>query len=275
MGSLDADQRFGFGANWRDYIQTIDPTKIENAKKRLVDFFEIDQLHGKTFLDVGSGSGLSSLAARMMGANVTSFDYDKNSIHATAVIRESYYKDDPNWKISQGSILDRDFVDSLGKFDVVYAWGVLHHTGAMWLAIENTLSTVSDNGIFYIAIYNDQGAKSHFWWFIKKIYNSLPSPLNKIYGYGLGYFFQLANIIKYTVLLKPKKAIDPLRNYKKDRGMNIKNDIIDWMGGFPFEFASYELLINHMRARGFDFIKGTKATSLGCHEILFRKKNKL
>ena len=98
---------------------------------------EMDDLTGKTFLDIGSGSGLFSLAARRLGAKVHSFDFDSNSYGCTMELRKRYFDGDGNWKVEQGSALDRNYIESLGKFDIVYSWGVLHHTGAMWTALEN------------------------------------------------------------------------------------------------------------------------------------------
>ena len=55
------------------------------------------------------------------------------------------------------------------NFDIVYCWGVLHHTGNMWKAIDNSTEFVSDTGLYYISIY----VKNRFcgvWAKIKKTY---------------------------------------------------------------------------------------------------------
>jgi hypothetical protein len=126
-------------------------------------------------------------------------------------------------------------------------------------------------GQLFIAIYNDQGFKSHVWWLVKYLYNRLPRPLNTIYAYSLGLLTHILNIIKYTLLLKPMVAIKPLLNYRRKRGMSVMHDLIDWIGGFPFEFATYDLLVHYMRRRGFELVDGKPATSLGCHELVFRR----
>ena len=103
-------------------------------------------LLGKTFLDIGSGSGLFSLAARKMGAKVYSFDYDPISVACTVELRSKYFPDESEWIVKEGSVLDRCFLKGLDFFDVVYAYGSLHHTGDMWTALANAASLAKSGG---------------------------------------------------------------------------------------------------------------------------------
>ena len=163
-------QRFEFGKNWAWFLETLNDQKIDEAVKSLSDMLQTDSLAGRSFLDIGSGSGLFSLAARKLGARVHSFDYDPNSVGCTEELRHRYFTDDEQWTVEPGSALDSAYIASLGKFDVVYSWGVLHHTGDMWTALANAAMPVASRGKLFIAIYNDQGTASIRWTKAKRLY---------------------------------------------------------------------------------------------------------
>ena len=156
-------ERFKFGENWKKFMDSMSEERAAEAVSSLRKMLGRNSLEGQSFIDIGSGSGLFSLAARRLGATVTSFDYDSDSFGCTNEMRARYAANDPKWKVMQGSVLDTTFMKSLGQYDIVYSWGVLHHTGAMWDAINNAAALVKPNGQFFIAIYNDQGAWSGRW----------------------------------------------------------------------------------------------------------------
>jgi len=128
-------ERFRFGENWKHFLGSLNETRIAEAEKSLKEMLQAEKLSGKSFLDVGSGSGLFSLAAKRLGARVHSFDYDPESVACTMELRRRYFDEDSDWTIEEGSVLDANYIDALGKFDIVYSWGVLHHTGQMWQAL--------------------------------------------------------------------------------------------------------------------------------------------
>lgn len=269
---IESGTRFAFGANWTSFLSTLDEQRVAAAEKSLRDMLGVESLAGLKFLDIGSGSGLFSLAARRLGATVHSFDFDPQSVACTKELQRRFFPADPHWTIEEGSVLDGTYLAKLGQFDVVYSWGVLHHTGSMWVAIENAVGRVAKHdGTLFIAIYNDQGWKSHLWWFIKSIYNRLPGILRRPFAFLVSALTRIAVIIKYTLKFKPMIGIAPLLGDRRGRGMSAKYDAVDWIGGFPFEFARFESLVAYFAARGFELINSKQSGSLGCNELVLRR----
>src|SRR5437016_3938870 len=163
-------ERFEFGKNWSRFLDLLDDARIVRAEESLKEMLEIETLEGKSFVDIGSGSGLFSLAARRLGARVHSLDYDPHSVACTAELRRRYFPNDPEWTVEEGSALDPSYLRALGTFDVVYSWGVLHHTGSMWPALENVVPLAREGSLLFLAIYNDQGKTSRRWTTVKRAY---------------------------------------------------------------------------------------------------------
>ncbi len=265
---IQQGQRFQFGANWKAFLSTINEERIHEAEESLKKMLGVDILVGKKFLDIGSGSGLFSLAAKRLGASVHSFDFDPQSVACTRELKRRFFNGDNGWCIEEGSVLDERYMASLGVFDIVYSWGVLHHTGEMNTALENAMIPVSDDGYMFIAIYNDQDLFSQLWQKIKKIYN-----LNKF-----GKVMICSSIIPFLVLqcvliglIKYKNPIGYFLNYKKKRGMSVFHDWIDWLGGYPFEVAKPEVIFNYFKKQGYALVNMITTNRLGCNEFVFKK----
>ena len=268
---IDQRQRFKFGENWKYFLKKLNDERIGVAESWLADMLGTKDLTGKSFLDVGSGSGLVSLAARNMGATVTSFDFDDSAVWCTSELKRRYYEQDDRWAVSQGSVLDRGFLTSLGRHDVVYSWGVLHHTGRMWAAIDNSVGLVKNNGLYYIAIYNDHGFWSHVWWLVKWFYHKLPGFLRKPYAYTLGFVFHFLSLVQKTFQGRGGEKLRGIFKYEQMRGMDLLTDLVDWYGGFPYEFAKYDTLVEYIENKGFRLVKGREAKNADNHELVFVK----
>jgi 2-polyprenyl-3-methyl-5-hydroxy-6-metoxy-1,4-benzoquinol methylase len=262
--------RFAFGNNWREFLALVDETRITAATESLTTALGTAKLAGRSVIDVGCGSGLFSLAAHRIGARVHSFDFDLDSVTATTELRQRFAPDSP-WTVESGSILDQRYVESLGQFDVVYSWGVLHHTGDLWSALEATLRLVAPGGRIYISVYNDQGFESRMWRRIKRSYNqggSLKRGL--LVGLSSAYLHRYVPLTRLArLVLRRGKVVAPP---PRARGMSAKHDRVDWVGGYPFEVAKPEEVFGFVRRRGFELrhLK-TCAGGIGCNEFVFER----
>lgn len=266
-------ERFEFGQNWSQFLSAIDEERIQRAESSLKEMLEVDSLAGKTFLDIGSGSGLFSLAARRLGARVRSFDFDPKSVGCTRELKKKYFHDDESWKVEEASVLDKEFMKSLGQFDVVYSWGVLHHTGQLWPAMENAQERVAPGGKLFIALYNDTGSQSARWSWIKKTYNGLPGMLKTPFAVLVTVPGELKSMASSVLTLNPGRYIDSWTNYRRNRGMTKWRDIVDWVGGYPYEVSTPDEVFDFCRARGFMLTKlKCGRVGLGCNEFVFEKK---
>jgi SAM-dependent methyltransferase len=266
---VERGERFEFGKNWAAFLETLSDRRIAESEFSLQTMLRGTSLSGAKFLDIGSGSGLFSLAARRLGAKVHSFDYDPHSVNCTSELKRRYFPDDDNWTVERGSALDESYVHSLGQFDVVYSWGVLHHTGNMWQALGIAATAVRPGGKLFLAIYNDQGTASRRWKKVKQLYNELPGPLRFLVVWPSFWVLNWRRLVKDALHGHPLHSI---RNYGKERGMSFWRDLIDWVGGYPFEVATPEQIFDFYQARGFSLMRlRTCAGSLGCNEFVFEK----
>jgi 2-polyprenyl-3-methyl-5-hydroxy-6-metoxy-1,4-benzoquinol methylase len=267
---IQAGDRFSFGENWTRFLSVLNDERIERAQGNMAAMLGRSSLTGVRFIDVGSGSGLFSLSARRMGAQVTSFDFDPQSVACTTKLRERYFRDDPQWKVMSGSVLDPAWLGTLGQFDIVYSWGVLHHTGHMWDALANVVPLVAPGGTLFVAIYNDQGKRSRYWLKVKKAYCGLPPGLRWLVLYPA--FIQLWG----KRLLKDLLRLRPLDSWNKEgeiRGMSAWWDVVDWVGGYPFEVAKPEEIFDFYHKQGFELRRmTTQAGDLGCNEFVFERR---
>lgn len=264
--------RFGFGDNWTKFASKIDGSRIDRAEQALLTPLARNSLEGLQFLDVGSGSGLSSLAAARLGATVRAFDYDKDSVSCTTAVLSQHLPSDvlARTQVSQGDVLDKPFLEGLGTFDIVYSWGVLHHTGSMWTAIENVLPNVKPGGHLFLALYNDQGRISQFWRTIKRTYNALPPALHGPFTVTVMLPLTLRGLVWRTLVGDAGNALKELKGYQSNRGMSLFRDWVDWVGGYPFEVARPGDVVNRITKAGFKlkFLK-TVGGALGCNEFVF------
>jgi len=267
QAETDSGGRFRFGRNWSHFLHRLEDEDIVEAKASLKQWLETESLADVSFLDIGCGSGLFSLGARKLGAAVHSFDYDPDSVECARELQRCYSSEHDHWTIERGSILDPDFVKRLGKYDIVYAWGVLHHTGDLWRAMEHAAIPVKPGGKLFVAIYNDQGLKSRMWRAVKRFYNS---------G-RIGRVLVCLTFIPYWVarglVVDSLRFRNPIARYRRRgeaRAMRVVTDWFDWLGGYPFEVARPEQVFDFYKQRGFKLARlKTVGGRLGNNQFVF------
>tara|TARA_R110001592_G_scaffold267950_2_gene534109 strand:- start:3615 stop:4451 length:837 start_codon:yes stop_codon:yes gene_type:complete len=264
----DNEERFEFGKNWLSFIQKLDDDRIQVAIESLKEMLEMDSLKGMNFLDIGSGSGLFSLAASRLGADVFSFDYDKDSVNCTRFLRDKY-SSESHWKVEQGSVLNKEYIESLGDFDIVYSWGVLHHTGSMYEALENAVLPLKVGGKLFIAIYNDEGAKSKVWKKLKKMYVQSTILKGMILTLYTPYYI-LKNFLMDVFYLR-QAPLSRYKNFREKRGMSWVHDLYDWLGGYPFEVASIPQIFDFYKKHKLSLEMVTARKGRGCNQFVFKK----
>jgi SAM-dependent methyltransferase len=276
VSSIDApetDDRFEFGENWARFASDLPDSRVRAARDSLAKMLGVESLAGASFLDLGSGSGLFSLAAWELGAErILSLDYDPASVATTAALRRRAGEPD-TWEVRRGDALDAGQMEALGTWDVVYSWGVLHHTGDMWRGLEHACARVAPGGHLYIAIYNDQGFASRVWLRVKKTYNRLPRAVRPAFVMLAMLPMELRSLVASLVRLRPGRYFGRWRaKGEYERGMNHWYDLVDWVGGYPFEVAAPERIFEFCAERGFVLRNlRTVGGAHGCNEFVFER----
>lgn len=257
---------FAFGQNWASYAELIGEEQLAEADRGLVRLLGADGVRGRTFLDIGSGSGLHAVAAARLGASrILAVDIDPASVETTRAVLRRHGRG-VSAEASELSVFDLDPRIN-GTFDVVYSWGVLHHTGAMHDAIRTAAGLVAPGGVFAFALYRK--TRLCGFWRREKRWYAAATPRAQ----------QAARSV-YIGLMRLHlrgRFQDHVANYKSGRGMDYYHDVHDWLGGYPYESSSADEVDALMRSLGFEHENSfTLPLSLGvfgsgCEEYVYRR----
>ena len=265
----DAETHFKFGANWASYAALIGERQIEEAKKGLLKLVTARDIAGRSFLDLGCGSGLHALAALRLGAGrVMAIDIDPNCV-ATAQALLSREAGGKPWQAQRVSVFDADPL-TIGRFDVVYSWGVLHHTGSMWEAMDKAAALVAPGGLLVIALYRMTRTDA-FWKLEKRVYAHAPQFVQGAIRVCYVALFRLACV------LTGRSFHDYVVNYRSSRGMDFHHDVHDWLGGYPYETTDAAEIEAKLSKLGFSAERvlakplGVGIFGSGCDEFVYRR----
>ena len=263
-------RHYSFGKNWLGYSQIIGSSEIDSVTSDLTILLNMKNLKQVSVLDIGSGSGVHDVGFYRLGCrNLTAIDYDQDCVKATQLTLEKFCPGS-GFRVFQGDILSKD-MQSLGKFDLVYSWGVLHHTGNLYGAIRNAASLVAEGGQFAIALYR-KTLLCGFWKAEKRVYSILPTIIQRFIEVIYISFFSLC-----LLFFRKTSIFNYIKNYSSKRGMNFFADVRDWLGGYPYESISPDDLRILMSSLGFTQVYSLEGHNKigvfgsGCDEYLFQK----
>jgi 2-polyprenyl-6-hydroxyphenyl methylase/3-demethylubiquinone-9 3-methyltransferase len=262
-------RQFDFGENWSDFsANALTPDRVQQAREDFAGLMARGCLDvfGKNFLDVGFGQGLSLLSAASNGAHAVGCDINPKC--AQVLERNRKYFPEVGERVIPvivGSILDPATVAALRTlaaeergYDIVHSWGVLHHTGDMWQGIDNAASLVRPGGALFLALYNWHWT-SPAWAAIKRCYVR-----------GPGWLQRIIVAVFYPIILAAKWAVTRRNPMAMDRGMDFYYNVVDWVGGYPYEYASLAEVACYLERRKFALRTSAPANvPTGCNEYVF------
>lgn len=265
------DSHFAFGENWASYSKLIGEPQIEHAKEGLLKLIPAEDFKGRSFLDIGCGSGLHALAASRLGVSrIVGVDIDPNSATTARKILTERNPSAP-WQIENISVFDLT-PDHFGTFDIVYSWGVLHHTGDLWQAVSKAAALVAPNGLLAVAFYRETYLDP-FWKLEKRFYTHAPLSIQNFIKRSYINAFRVAR-----AATRQESFADYVSKYSSRRGMDFEHDVHDWLGGYPYEAALAPEVDRRLVALGFKVervfarSKSSGIFGSGCDEYVYRSK---
>jgi 2-polyprenyl-6-hydroxyphenyl methylase/3-demethylubiquinone-9 3-methyltransferase len=221
-----------YKAHWTEY-----PLEIQGVLEHLNDLWP-EGVKGKNVLDGGSGSGMVSVGFALLGANVTGVDITPQCV-------ENGKRNAERFGV-QCRFFCKDLTDlDLGneRFDIVYSWGVIHHSEDARKSFSNLAKHLKPGGEMVLAVYL-KTYLSGFWNFSRVFYQKAPKWFQSIFRESGSCFLNGVDFIKKLIFGKSRYML---------RGTNNKELINDWFGVPHRTFHSYDEVFQWFRENGLNY----------------------
>lgn len=216
--------------HWTDY-----PLDIQGVIPHLRDLFP-DGVEGKRVLDGGSGSGMVSLGFAALGADVTGVDITPKCVENGIRRAESLGL---SCRFLEGDLTRLDLGET---FDIVYSWGVIHHSADARAAFRCLANHLSPDGEMVLAVYL-KTRLSGFWNFTRRFYRGSPAPLQTAFRRTGSVFLNGVDVVKGRLAGRPRYMM---------RGTRNEELINDWFGVPQRTFHTYDEVFGWFREAGLE-----------------------
>lgn len=267
--SPDLLPHYEFGRNWAEFAARLTEEAILEAVRGLERLLLREEVQGRTVLDIGCGSGLSALAFLRLGAAaVHAIDLDPDSVETARRVLATHAAG-AAWHVERRSVFD---LGPLPRFDIVYSWGVLHHTGDLDRAFRAAAAKLKPCGLLAVALYR-RTLLCPFWRLEKRLYTAAPKTIRRglealyIGAFRLAFAIRGRSFAEYVV-----------RYPERNRGMSFRTDVRDWLGGYPYQSISEAETLRLAEACGLAPVHrfcrppGLGLFGSGCDEYVFRAR---
>jgi len=138
----------------KEYFQEVTKRKYL-VEPHILDFADFEKYNNKLVLEVGCGIGTAAQSFIENGAVYTGIDLSDSSIE---IANKRLNVFNLNGNIFQANIEELSNINNT-KFDLIYSFGVLHHTPDIKIAIKNIHHMLKDGGEFKMMVYAKQSWK--------------------------------------------------------------------------------------------------------------------
>ena len=197
----------------KEYFDDVEDRKYF-VEPHIPGFANFSKWEGKKVLEIGCGIGTDTINFARAGAKVTAIEYSEESLKIAKQRAEVF---NLPIKFYHADAENLSKTVPVERYDLVYSFGVLHHTPHPEQAISELKKYMDMHSVFKLMVYNRNSYKT--WWIILK--------------YGMGQFWKKDQLIaKYS---EAKTGSPVTYSY-------TKNSIHGFLNGFIIE----DLFVDHI-----------------------------